>query len=663
MNNGSTRKNNILIILLVVGSFIGVYAVVFIFSDVFDIFNIRINDQLFKLRYKMRGPEPVWNGGKAGGRSLITIIELDDRGYHQLEGLKDVYGNRAFDADIINILSDAGVLGIAYDTVFAKEVTDSLINATANARNVYYPVILAPLDNHEELEVDEDRVLRKNLWHLKVIRTGNPIGAYVYYRTNPELAVEAKGIGHININPDIDGIYRRIPLLIRNRDGYLPALTLRMAADYLRVNPSDVEVAFGKHILLKDAHFPGGGVRDVEIPIDDKGRMIINFAGKWRDVFRHISFTGVLKALEDEDIVGILRDEIGGNLVVVADVSSRSKEFGAVPLENFYPVSNTHADILNSILTTNFIYQLAPWQQLVVNLVLILVLSAAAIKFRAHVFSALTIFVLGLFSVFVLLLFLYKSTLTNLLSPSLSIVSTLVVINLFMYIREEREKAFLFRTFESYFAPSVLKKILEYPHKLRSIERKDLSILFSDISGFTSWSSKRAPEEIHSTLNEYYDIMAQIIFKYEGTIDKYMGDGVMAFFGDPIEYEDHAFRAVSAAVEMQKKAREINEVWKAQGKLELQMRIGVNTGRVVVGNMGSKSRVDYTIIGSSVNLAHRLEENAPLEGILISQATYDALAKDNYGDGLKDFNVTFYGNIHIKGLSEEIKVYEVRVQP
>lgn len=662
MSNGSNRKSYIVIILLVVGSFIAAHGVVFIFSDAFDAFNIRINDQLLKLRYRLKGPEPVWTGGRVNGRSNITIVELDDRGYHQLEELNALSANRSFDADIIKVLSDADVFAIAYDTVFAKEVTDALINATARAGNLYFPVILAPVNSPKELVADEDEALRKNLLHLKVTHSGNPISAYVYYRTDPRLAIKAKGIGHININPDIDGIYRRIPLVIRHGDGYFPALTLRMAADYLDVNPSDIEVAFGKHILLKDAHFPGGRIRDIAIPIDDKGQMMINFAGKWRDVFRHISFTGILKALEDKDMVGILRDEIGSNLVVVADVSSRSKDFGAVPLENFYPVSNAHVNILNSILTTNFIYQLEPWEQLVASLILVLILCAIAIKFPGQVFSAFTILIFGLFLVFVLLLFVYKSTLTNVLSPSLGIVSALIAINTYMYIREEREKAFLYRTFESYFAPSVLKKILKNPEKLNSIERKEVSILFSDISGFTSWSSEKEPEEIHSTLNEYYNMMAQIIFKYEGTIDKYMGDGMMAFFGDPIEYDDHALRAVSAAVEMQKKAIEIKELWKAQGKLELQMRIGVNTGQVVAGNMGSENRVDYTIIGSSVNLAHRLEENAPIEGILISHATYEELANDNYKDRVRNIPITSFGSIRVKGLPEEIKVYEVKVR-
>ena len=205
------------------------------------------------------------------------------------------------------------------------------------------------------------------------------------------------------------------------------------------------------------------------------------------------------------------------------------------------------------------------------------------------------------------------------------------------------------------------KKILKNPKALYSIERKVLSVLFSDISGFTQWSSRREPEEIHSIVNEFYSVMAPIIFKYEGTIDKYMGDGIMAFFGDPIEFEDHPLRAVRTAIEMQKKARELKEQWEAQGKLRLQMRIGVNTGPVVVGNMGSERRVDYTIIGSSVNLAERLQENAPLEGILISQTTYEELTKEKYGDMVRDINTNYYGNIRVKGFPDGIKVHEVKL--
>ncbi|MGH7799741.1 MAG: CHASE2 domain-containing protein [Thermodesulfobacteriota bacterium] len=661
--NNSNRKHNIRIILLVVGSFIFVNAIFFLFSDVFDILNVRINDQFFKLRYRIKGPEPVWNGGQGGKKSFITMVELDERGHDKLEGLKEDTVNQTFEADIINILSDSNVSGIAYDTVFATEATRDLIDATSRANTLYYPVILAPANPAVQSKLDEDNVLKKNLWYLKETRRGTLIDSGIYAAPKPELAREAKGIGHINISPDIDGVYRRVPLLIKHEGGYFPSLTLRMAADYLGVTPAQIEVAFGKHILLTGAKFPDGSKRDIKIPIDDRGDMIINFAGKWLDVFDHISFIDMLQVLDDEDLIKVLNNRIGDNLVIVADVSSRGKDFGAVPLENFYPLSSIHANVLNSILTLNFIDEFKPWQRLLIDLLLVLIICVAAIKTRALVFSGLTILIFALFIAFVLWLFLYNNTLTNVLSPSLGIVFSFIFVNLYRYIREEQEKAFLFHTFESYFAPSVMNKILKNPERLESSERKFLTILFSDISGFTSWCSTREPEEIHRTLNEYFSEMARIIFKHEGTIDKYMGDGMLAFFGDPIEYDDHALRTVKAAIEMQQKARKLKKQWEAQGRLQIQMRIGINTGEVVVGNMGSKSRMDYTVLGSNVNLAQRLEANAPSEGILISQAVHNELKKEEEKDKnrVRDINTTSYGKINVKGISEEIDVYQVVV--
>jgi len=661
--NDSKRKHNIRIILLVVGSFIFVNAIFFLFSDVFDILNIRINDQLFKLRYRIKGPEPVWNGGKSDKKSYITLIELDERGYNKLEELKDDVANQSFEADIINILRDAHVSAIAYDTVFATEAPQALIDATSRAKNLYYPIILAPANTAVQTRLDEDNVLKKNLWYIKETRRSNQIDSNIYAAPKPELAIEAKGIGHINIFPDIDGVYRRVPLLIKHEGGYFPSLTLRMAADYLGVTPAQIEVTFGKQILLKGAKFPDGSKRDIKIPIDDLGDMIINFAGNWLDVFDHISFVDMLQVLEDEDLIKVLNNRIGDNLVIVADVSSRGKDFGPVPLENFYPLSSIHANVLNSILTLNFIDDFKPWQQLLINLVLVVIICFAAIKTRALVFSGLTVLIFALFIAFVIWLFFYNNTLTNMLSPSLSIVFSFIFVNLYRYMREEQEKAFLFHTFESYFAPSVMNKILKNPERLESSERKFLSVLFSDISGFTSWCSTREPEEIHRTLNEYFSEMARIIFKYEGTIDKYMGDGMLAFFGDPIEYDDHALRAVKVAIEMQQKARELKKQWEVQGRLQIQMRIGINTGDVVVGNMGSKSRMDYTVLGSNVNLAQRLEVNAPIEGILISEAVYRELKKEEEKDKnkVKNIKTTSYGKINVKGISEEIDVYQVEV--
>jgi len=657
------KKHNILIILLVVGAFIFSNGIFILFPNVLDILNIRLNDQLYRFRYKIKGPEEVWNGGQKNIESHITMIELDDSGYDRLDELRKIYGERYFEADVINILNEADVSSIAYDTIFATEKDQSLIEATNNAKRVYYPLVLLPIDTSQESTQKIDRVLKSNLWNIRVTKSGKPIQGRVYYSTNPELASAAKGLGHINFSPDIDGIFRRVPLLIRHDGSYFPTLTLLIASDYLGVNPSQMEVAFGKHFLLKGARFPDGTKRDIKIPIDDQGRMIINYAGNWLDVFQHISFVDVLEVLEDEDLIEVLREKIKDNLIIVADVSSRGKDFGATPLENFYPLSNIHANILNSILTSSFISTTGSLQQFIINLLLILIIYFAAIKTRALVFSAITLLVLVILIALVLGLFVYASKLTDILPPSIGIVLSFIFINLYSYLKEEQEKILLYRTFESYFAPSVMNKILKNPGRLESSERKVLTVLFSDISGFTTWSSTREPEEIHSTLNDYFSEMARVVFKYEGTIDKYIGDGMLVFFGDPIEYDDHALRGVKAAIDMQKKARELKKIWKDQGRLQIEMRIGINTGPVVVGNMGSKDRVDYTVLGSEVNLAQRLEANAPLEGILISKSVFEELKKAEQEDKNKTKGIiaSLYGNINIKGLKDEVEVYEVKV--
>tara|TARA_B100001964_G_C14059445_1_gene520697 strand:- start:177 stop:749 length:573 start_codon:yes stop_codon:yes gene_type:complete len=188
---------------------------------------------------------------------------------------------------------------------------------------------------------------------------------------------------------------------------------------------------------------------------------------------------------------------------------------------------------------------------------------------------------------------------------------------------------------------------------LKINEKKVLTILFSDISGFTLWSDTQTPEEIRSTLNEYLEEMSKIVFKYEGTIDKYMGDGLMVFYGDPFEMADQTLCAVKTAIEMQQKTRELKRRWQSQGRLPIKIRIGINRGEAVVGNMGSEKRMDYTVIGSAVNIAQRLEGKAPVEGILIGESVQREVK------GL--VKTKFYGKVALKGVEEELDVYEVKL--
>ena len=210
------------------------------------------------------------------------------------------------------------------------------------------------------------------------------------------------------------------------------------------------------------------------------------------------------------------------------------------------------------------------------------------------------------------------------------------------YFRDSREKEALRRSFESYFPPSVVERILADPAMISRGQRKELTILFSDIKDFTAHSSSYSPDRIRGFLNDYFETMVEVVFTYKGTVDKYIGDGMMVFFGDPEPAPDHALRSVQAAIEMQKKARELSAKWAGEGGFPVRVRIGINTGEVVVGNMGSSRRLSYTVLGSAVNLAKRLESSAPVDGILISQRTRDLIAPF--------ISTRLFGEIQVKGM-------------
>ena len=239
----------------------------------------------------------------------------------------------------------------------------------------------------------------------------------------------------------------------------------------------------------------------------------------------------------------------------------------------------------------------------------------------------------------------------NIVRPVISGAAAASLIMAFRYFRDSREKEALRRSFESYFPPSVVERILADPAMISRGQRKELTILFSDIKDFTAHSSSYSPDRIRGFLNDYFETMVEVVFTYKGTVDKYIGDGLMVFFGDPEPTPDHALRSVQAAIEMQKKARELSAKWAGEGGFPVRVRIGINTGEVVVGNMGSSRRLSYTVLGSAVNLAKRLESSAPVDGILISQRTRDLIAPF--------ISTRLFGEIQVKGVEVPVRVYEV----
>jgi adenylate cyclase len=206
--------------------------------------------------------------------------------------------------------------------------------------------------------------------------------------------------------------------------------------------------------------------------------------------------------------------------------------------------------------------------------------------------------------------------------------------------------------FGRYVSQRVVEQLVKNPEMANPSGRKErLTMFFSDVRGFTSMSEKMEPQEVQQLLSEYFTEMTRILFKHGGTLDKFMGDAVMAFFGNPEPQPDHALRAVLMALEMQKAVAQLNQKWAAEGRRTIGVGMGLDTGDVTVGNLGSKDFLDYTVIGDHVNLACRLEQNAKAGEIIITQATYDEVKTAVEVEAMEPMRV--------KGKSEPIPIYRV----
>jgi adenylate cyclase len=218
--------------------------------------------------------------------------------------------------------------------------------------------------------------------------------------------------------------------------------------------------------------------------------------------------------------------------------------------------------------------------------------------------------------------------------------------------RSLREKEMIKRAFTRYVAREVVEEILKDPENLvLSGERRQVTVLFCDVRGFTPMSERLAPEEVVLLLNDFYTLMIETTFKYDGTLDKFLGDAVMAVFGAPMAHPDHSARAIRTALAMQEGIAGLNALRMRDGKEAISVGIGVSAGEAVAGTVGTEDRMEYTVIGDSVNLAARLESNAKPGQILISHRTYERVRD------LVDARPL--GRIRVKGKEEEVEVYEV----
>lgn len=646
---GRARHDHRAAALLLAASFVLAHLAFRILPGVLEPWNAQLFDQLLAFRAESPRFKPPYDD---------TIVHVDINNA-SLKQIGQFYLDRGHFARGVRNLGQMGVAAQVYDFVFAAPQTapedEALIHATAAAASAYFGVAFRLADAPGAAADDDPAVrsyLARTAWRITTDGDARTPGVRFGVKplsTFPALAAAAKGLGSLAIQPDADGVIRRFPLILRYEDAFYPSVPLRVMCDYLRVPNERVRLRPGHSLTLER----GGSNPDIVIPIDSQGQVRINFIGGW-DRMKHFNFSDVYRASEDRDELDLFRQDLSGKIVVVADVSANSRDVGPVPTDREFPLSGLLANVMHNILTRSFLRELSVGQQLLVELLLLGCVFAGAVRLRPVPFSAGVIGLITLYLGTVVVSFLYFQAVLDVVRPLMMLVLAVTSNVTYRYVVEERDKTFLRKTFEAYFPPKVVERIVANPDLIASAgERKELTILFSDIAGFTKRASTLPPDLIQAFLNEYFEAMIDIVFRYEGTVDKFMGDGLMVFCGDPEPQPDHARRCVSMAIDMQKKIREISARWEGRGDGPLHVRIGINSGVVVVGNMGSARRLSYTVLGSDVNLAQRLESNAPLDGILISQRTYELL------DGAIPTRPA--GRIVVKGLDDPVEVHVVVV--
>lgn len=616
----------------------------------------------------------IARGGKKPGNEVVLAV-VDEKSL-DMEG-QWVWSRSKF-AKLVTRLSDAGVKVIGFDIGFHEPENRSLLNTIDKIQKTIteYKIQNNYIHNylhHLKLESDNDRILSDaiinskskvvlgwffhdnldSLGHLskKVLQEyeGNIHKSRYQYTSSKEsvdvdlsyineiapepnisiLSDAAAYSGFFNFRPDIDGSFRQTWAVRKyNNELYAP-LSMMILSAYFN-EPLHLEI--GSEGQVSEACIGN----DLCIPTDEDGSILINYRGK-DHTFPHFSISDILNGKIPDSA---LRDKI----VLIGATAVGIYDLRVTPLSPNFPGLEIHANIIDAALARDFLAPPSAYHFL--NLLFILFSGMLLGHFlnRAGVISGslIAFSMIGGYAVFCIFLFIYAGGILNMVYPILLMMFVYIAVTAYKYFIEEGQKRFIRNAFSTYLAPSVVKQLIESPEKLvLGGEQREITAFFSDLQGFTGISEKLSPHELVELLNIFLTEMTDIILKYEGTVDKFEGDAIIAFFGAPNILENHAETATAACLDMQKKMSELRKIWIEQGKPELKMRIGLFSGPAVVGNMGSKNRMDYTMMGDTVNTASRLEGVNKIYGIytLIGDTTYHAVKNKILAREIDSINV------------------------
>lgn len=583
--------------------------------------------------------------------------------------------NPAFEAALSSALDEA-----AGDRIFAE-----VLENTDNVVLGYFFF----LSEEEMLGEASDSVRSLGYGTVGMVQRLPGVNTYAFMpraagvRANvPALTDANEAFGFFNMTSEEDRIFRRAPLIFGLGPEIADVLEpFRPAFHFLhavRPWPATPEILpslalqslslwFGQpvrlHLGVSDGLPTGSDTPEIylgpllgpigpdhrRIPVERGGMFRVNYYGPGL-TFRHVSAGDIIR--DDPEACRAVKDKV----VVVGATAMGLYDLRPNPFETNYPGAEIHASVIENVIRQDYLVR-PPWMEtaelaVLAGLGLALAFALSRIRLTRGLVLALFVFLLLPLANYV---FLFRSGLLgHVVLPSVEMVVLFIAIAVYRYATEEREKSRIRNAFQFYLSRNVVESVLQDTSKLKlGGERRELTVLFSDIRGFTTISERLAPEALTELLNEYLTPMTDLVFRYNGTLDKYMGDAIMAIYGAPLHFPDHPRAACLTALDMMEELARLCVSWKARGLPEIDIGIGINTGPMSVGNMGSRTRFDYTVIGDNVNLGSRLEGLNKQYGthIIVSEFT-----RAHLGD---DFTLRELDLVIVKGKLEPVKIFEL----
>ena len=612
----------------------------------------------------------------------IAMVLIDDHSIRQLEPLVGRWPwPRMVHAVLVNFLARAPAQLVVYDVLFSEgdkastdiggtvwtgaESDQALVDAVKAAGNV---ILVAEASS--EATVLANAEARPSLDGIPSLTARWPVERFAERRPMlvppfAALAQAARGIGHARVAYDLDGPWRRYIPFVAVGDRIVPSLPLAAALTARGIAPAQVSASRAT-LQLGDTRVPWieQVVPDYYGPSQTVWRPLVPFRGPTMradntPTFASYSFQDIFLA-EQQLLAGekphldpaLFKDQI----VVVGLTAEGLRDLFTTPFgEGRMPGAEVHANVIDALLSGRAIAPAAPWQRLAVTATPALAIAALG-ALAAPWVTAAGALAAAAGVVWYATRALGLGVWLPVVVPVLACLLTFLADLAWMYFVEGREKRRVKRLFSRYVSKDVYQQLLASPTEaVLGGQRREMTVLFSDMRGFTTLSESGEAEDLVRQLNQYFTRMVDVVFSHRGTIDKFVGDMVMALYGAPLDDADHADHAVQTALAMVRELRQLNRLWAVEGRTELDIGIGINTGEMIAGNIGSDTIMSYTVIGDNVNLGARLESLNKDFGtrILISEATRQQL-KGTY-------DIRPLGEVTVKGKTRAVQVFEVRI--